>query len=85
MDLSTWETTFRINLTGTMLCCKYALPHMPRHAGACIINTASNTGLLGYTMLTAYGCTKAAIMQLTRTSLPPTASLAFAATPFRRA
>lgn len=66
MDLSTWETAFRINLTGTMLCCKYALPHMPRHAGASIINTASNTGLQGYTMLAAYNCSKAAIMQLTR-------------------
>ena len=57
---------FRINLTGTMLCCKYALPHMPRYAGASIINTASNTGLQGYTMLAAYNCSKAAIMQLTR-------------------
>ena len=43
------EKAFRINLTGTMLCCKYALPHMPRHAGACIINIASNTGLQGFT------------------------------------
>ncbi len=66
MDVPTWETAFRINLTGTMLCCKYALPYMPRHAGASIINTASNTGLQGYTMLAAYNCSKAAIMQLTR-------------------
>jgi len=66
MDLATWESTLRINLTGTMLCCKYALPHMPRHAGACIINTASNQGLQGYSNMTAYSCTKAAIMQLTR-------------------
>jgi NAD(P)-dependent dehydrogenase (short-subunit alcohol dehydrogenase family) len=66
MDLSTWENAFRVNLTGTMLCCKYALPHMPRHAGASIINTASNRGLQGYTNMTAYGCTKAAIIHLTR-------------------
>jgi len=66
MDIATWETALRINLTGTMLCCKYALPHMPRHAGACIINTASNRGLQGYTEMTAYGCTKAAIIHLTR-------------------
>ena len=66
MDLATWETAFRINLTGTMLCCKYALPHMPRHAGASIINTASDTALLGYLTMLAYTCTKAAIIQLTR-------------------
>jgi NAD(P)-dependent dehydrogenase (short-subunit alcohol dehydrogenase family) len=65
-DPRAWERALSINLMGTMLCCKYALPHMPRHAGASIINTASNTGLQGYTMLIAYNCSKAAIMQLTR-------------------
>ncbi len=66
MDLEIWEKAFRINLTGTMLCCKYALPHMPRHAGASIINTASNMGMQGYAEMTAYSCTKAAIIHLTR-------------------
>jgi NAD(P)-dependent dehydrogenase (short-subunit alcohol dehydrogenase family) len=66
MDLAIWEKAFRINLTGTMLCCKYALPHMPRNAGASIINTASNRGLQGYTEMAAYGCSKAAVIHLTR-------------------
>ena len=66
MDLAIWEKAFRINLTGTMLCCKYALPHMPRHAGASIINIASTMGMQGFTDMTAYGCTKAAVIHLTR-------------------
>jgi len=64
MDIPTWDRAFAINLRGTMLCCKFALPHMP--AGSTIINTSSNTGLQGFQMLNAYSCTKAAIAQLTR-------------------
>jgi NAD(P)-dependent dehydrogenase (short-subunit alcohol dehydrogenase family) len=66
MDVPTWDKAFKINVRGTMLCCKYALKVMPRHAGASIINTASNTGLQGQWMLAAYSSTKAAMMQLTR-------------------
>ena len=66
MDLPTWDRAFAINVRGTMLCCKYVLPHMPHHAGATIINTSSNTGLQGFQFLNAYTCTKAAIVQLTR-------------------
>jgi len=66
MDVATWDRVFRINVRGTMLCCKYALQHMPHHAGASIINTASNMGLQGHLMLAGYSTTKAAIMQLTR-------------------
>jgi NAD(P)-dependent dehydrogenase (short-subunit alcohol dehydrogenase family) len=66
MDVPTWDRAFRINVRGTMLCCKYALPHMPHHAGASIINTASNMGLQGNLMLAGYSTTKAAIMQITR-------------------
>jgi hypothetical protein len=29
MDLEVWAQTFRVNVRGTMLCCKYA-PHMPQ-------------------------------------------------------
>jgi NAD(P)-dependent dehydrogenase (short-subunit alcohol dehydrogenase family) len=66
LDVATWDRAFSINLRGTMLSCKFALPHMPHHAGASIINTASNTGLQGSLMLNSYSCSKAAILQLTR-------------------
>ena len=66
MEVEVWDRTFRVNVRGTMLCCKHALPHMPRHAGASIINTASNLGMQGSIIQAAYSASKAAIIQLTR-------------------
>jgi len=66
MNVDVWDRTFRVNVRGTMLCCKHALPHMPPHAGASIINIASNLGLQGSIIQAAYSASKAAIIQLTR-------------------
>lgn len=66
MDVEVWDQTFRVNVRDAMLCCKYTLPHLPRHSGASIINTASNLGLQGSLIQTAYSASKAAIIQLTR-------------------
>jgi NAD(P)-dependent dehydrogenase (short-subunit alcohol dehydrogenase family) len=66
MDVEVWDRTFRVNVRGTMLCCKHALPQMPRHAGASIINTTSNLGLQGSLIQAAYSASKAALLQLTR-------------------
>jgi NAD(P)-dependent dehydrogenase (short-subunit alcohol dehydrogenase family) len=49
-----------------MLCCKHVLPHMVKHGGGSIINTASNLGLQGNLGQSAYATSKAAILQLTR-------------------
>ena len=66
MPIEVWDRTFQVNVRGTMLCCKHALPHMVRHAGGSIINTASNLGLQGNLGQSAYAASKAAIMQLSR-------------------
>jgi len=66
MDVEVWDRTFRVNVRGTMLCCKYTLPHIPRHAGASILNTASNLGMQGSLIQAANSASKAAILQLTR-------------------
>jgi len=66
MDVTVWDRTFRTNVRGTMLCCKYALPHMPRHAGASIINTTSDLANGGSLVQAAYSASKAAIIQMTR-------------------
>jgi nucleoside-diphosphate-sugar epimerase len=29
MDVEVWDRTFRVNVRGSMLCCKHTLPHMP--------------------------------------------------------
>jgi NAD(P)-dependent dehydrogenase (short-subunit alcohol dehydrogenase family) len=66
MPLEVWDRTFRVNVRGTMLCCKHVLPHMVRQGGGSIINTASNLGLQGTVGQSAYAASKAAVMQLTR-------------------
>jgi NAD(P)-dependent dehydrogenase (short-subunit alcohol dehydrogenase family) len=66
MEAEVWDRTFAVNLRGTMLCCKYVLPHMVRQGGGSIINTASNLGMQGNLGQAAYSASKAAIIQLTR-------------------
>lgn len=66
MDAALWDRVFRVNVRGTMLACKHALPHMVRQGGGAIVNTASNLGLQGNVIQAAYGASKAAILQLTR-------------------
>ncbi|WP_199902680.1 SDR family NAD(P)-dependent oxidoreductase [Azospirillum sp. B4] len=71
MDLEVWDRTFTVNLRGTMLACKHALPHLVkagegREVGGVIINTASNLALQGHIIQAAYSASKAAVIQLTR-------------------
>lgn len=66
MDLEVWDRIFNVNVRGTMLCCKLALPHMVKNGGGSIINTASALGLQGAAVQAAYGASKAAIIQMSR-------------------
>jgi NAD(P)-dependent dehydrogenase (short-subunit alcohol dehydrogenase family) len=66
MDAAVWDRTFSVNLKGTMLCCKYVLPHMVKNGGGSIINTASNLGMQGNLGQAAYAASKAAVIQLSR-------------------
>ncbi len=63
METDAWDRIFTVNLRGTMLCCKYALPTMLSQGGGSIINMASN---LGNIIQCAYAASKAAMIQLTR-------------------
>ena len=45
MDPEVWEATMRINLTGTMLTTKFALPHLIAAGGGSIVNTSSGASL----------------------------------------
>ena len=66
MDVDVWDRTFRVNVRGTMLCCKHVIPCMLERSRGSIINTASNLGLQGQVIQAAYAASKAAILQLTR-------------------
>ena len=60
-----WDEIMDINVKGTFLMSKYALPHL-RVRGGAIVNTSSYVGLVGSPGLAAYSASKAAIVNLTR-------------------
>lgn len=63
-----WERTFRINLTGTMMCTREALQRMiPRRSGN-VLNIASNVGKRGVPLRSAYASSKWAMLGLTQTA-----------------
>jgi NAD(P)-dependent dehydrogenase (short-subunit alcohol dehydrogenase family) len=62
-----WERTLAINLTGTFLTVKYAVPYLKRQGGSIVI-TASVNGTRNFsnTGATAYSCSKAAQVAFTK-------------------
>ena len=57
--------TFDVNVKGTFLICKYAMPAL-RETKGCIVNVSSYVGLVGFAGASAYAASKAAILNLTR-------------------
>jgi len=66
IPIEVWNATMSVNITGYMLGCKYALPHMIAGGGGSIINTASGSGVAGDLARIAYGSSKGAIITLTK-------------------
>ena len=66
IPIGIWREILDVNLTGYLLGCKYAIPHMVAGGGGSIINTASNSGSAGDLARIAYGSTKAGIIGLTK-------------------
>lgn len=64
--LETWSETFRVNVDGTMLCSKLALPHMKHQKSGAIVNIGSISGLVPYAGGGAYAVSKAAVIMLTK-------------------
>ena len=60
-----WDTTFDVNVKGTFLMSKYALPALRKTKGG-IVNVSSYVGLVGFAGASAYAASKAAILNLTR-------------------
>lgn len=65
MQTWVWDKIFQVNCRGTMLMTRECLPHLLETRGS-IVNTVSGLGLQGHVRQTAYGATKAALIQLTR-------------------
>lgn len=60
-----WAKIIAVNLTGTFLVSRYALPHLLASKGN-IVNTASNAGLDGQPWSAAYCASKGGVVMLTK-------------------
>jgi len=65
-SLDDWNRIFAINVTGTFLAAKHALPLLRRSEHASIVNFGSYDGFIADPGLTAYCATKGAVHALTR-------------------
>lgn len=64
--LAEWERVLAVNVTGTFLVAKYALPLLRRSTGAAIVNFGSYDGFIADPGLAAYCASKGAVHALTR-------------------
>jgi 3-oxoacyl-[acyl-carrier protein] reductase len=62
-----FRRVLEVNVVGTFLPCKYAIPHLLARGGGRIVNIAGTSGLRGYRNRVAYSSSKWAIRGLTRT------------------
>jgi 3-oxoacyl-[acyl-carrier protein] reductase len=72
MDLSEWNDTLAVDLTGSMLCAREVLKHMMSRRTGNIINIVSEggrsaDGRSGYPFRAAYCCSKMGLIGLTET------------------
>ncbi|MBD1880268.1 SDR family NAD(P)-dependent oxidoreductase [Coleofasciculus sp. FACHB-T130] len=62
-----WDKTIKVNLRGTFLTVKYAVPHLKKQGGSVIITSSVNgTRMFSNSGATAYSCTKAAQVAFTK-------------------
>jgi NAD(P)-dependent dehydrogenase (short-subunit alcohol dehydrogenase family) len=64
--IEAWDEVFEINVRATFLCCQRVGQWMTTHGGGKIVNVASQTGIAGVPYVNAYGPSKAAVINMTR-------------------
>ena len=64
--IEAWNKVFEINVTATFLCSQRVGQWMAAHGGGKIVNVASQTGIAGIPYVNAYGPSKAAVINMTR-------------------
>ena len=65
-SLEEWRRVHAVNLDGVFLGCKHGIAPLREAGGGSIVNLSSVAGLLGTPTLAAYGSSKAAVRQLTK-------------------
>ena len=62
-----WAEVLAVNLTGTFICCRAAVPHMLRHGSGSIVNVASLAAFRASPGQANYAASKGGVVSLTRT------------------
>jgi NAD(P)-dependent dehydrogenase (short-subunit alcohol dehydrogenase family) len=66
LDLQSWNKVMNVNVTGTMLLAREAVPFMKANRWGRIINISSMQALMGTPQYSAYTASKSAVIGLTR-------------------
>ena len=66
IDLARFQKVMDINLNGTIICTKYAVPYMKKRRWGRIVNIASSQAFLSIPTYSAYAASKTAVSHLTR-------------------
>ncbi len=66
VDLSIWDRTMNLDLKGTFLCCRYAIPFIVAAGGGTVVNMSSGAALRGSSPKHVYTAAKGAVVALTR-------------------
>lgn len=67
LSIEEWQSTLNINLNGTFYTIKYSAPHLAKQGGAIVVCSSVNgTRMFSNTGATAYACSKAAQVALTK-------------------
>ncbi len=66
-DYAAFQTCMEVNLGGTFLCSKRAIPMLKSSGGGAIVNLSSTAGLYGYAGRSPYCSAKWAVIGLTKT------------------
>ena len=66
LDVDTWDRVMAVNVRGTWLATRAALPHLRASGKGRVINVASDTALWGAPRLMAYVASKGAVIAMTK-------------------
>jgi len=66
IDLDEWDRLMNVNAKSVLLGSRYAIPYMQEAGGGSIINTASMAAFASDNIRSAYGASKAAVVNLTQ-------------------
>jgi len=67
VSVDDFRAVLDVNVLGTFLPCKFAIPHLIERGGGRIVNIAGTSGLRGYRNRVSYSSSKWAVRGLTRT------------------